>query len=119
LFCPVTSKIKGYPFEVELPDEYAVSGVVLSDQLKSLDWRSRKAKLIGRVSSDIVVTLLQLSNTPLEWTGRRQLSASPPWLPACHSGAALSVSCKPLNESRAWYQQAVLCCDEAEAPAHP
>lgn len=54
LFCPVTSKIKGYPFEVELPHEYDVSGVVLSDQLKSLDWRSRKAKLIGRVSSDVV-----------------------------------------------------------------
>ena len=42
LFCPVTSKVKGYPFEVKLPDGYAVSGVVLSDQLKSLDWRSRK-----------------------------------------------------------------------------
>jgi mRNA interferase MazF len=37
LFCPVTSKIKGYPFEVKLPDGSEVSGVVLSDQLKSLD----------------------------------------------------------------------------------
>ena len=46
LFCPVTSKTKGYPFEVLLPDGYAVSGVVLSDQLKSLDWRSRKVKFI-------------------------------------------------------------------------
>jgi mRNA interferase MazF len=42
LFCPLTSKVKGYPFEVELPDGYAVSGVVLADQLKGLDWRSRK-----------------------------------------------------------------------------
>ena len=54
LFCPVTSKIKGYPFEVRLPDKSAVSGVVLSDQLKSLDWRSRKVKFIERASSDVM-----------------------------------------------------------------
>jgi len=54
LFCPVTSEIKRYPFEVQLPDGYAVSGVVLSDQLKSLDWRSKKAKLIERVSFDVM-----------------------------------------------------------------
>ena len=54
LFRPVISKIKGYPFEVQLPDGYAVSGVVLSDQLKSLDWRSKKAKLIERVSLDVM-----------------------------------------------------------------
>lgn len=53
LFCPVTSRIKGYPFEVQLPDESAVSGVVLSDQLKSLDWRSRKVKFIERAPSDV------------------------------------------------------------------
>jgi mRNA interferase MazF len=54
LFCPVTTKIKGYPFEVQLPDESAVSGGVLSDQLKSLDWRSRKVKFIERASSDVM-----------------------------------------------------------------
>jgi mRNA interferase MazF len=54
LFCPVTSKIKGYPFEVQLPDGSAVTGVVLSDQLKSLDWRSRKVKFIERTSSHIM-----------------------------------------------------------------
>lgn len=54
LFCPLTSKVKGYPFEVELPDGYAVSGVVLSDQLKSLDWRSRKVKFIERVTPHII-----------------------------------------------------------------
>jgi mRNA interferase MazF len=54
LFCPVTSKIKGYPFEVQLPDGSAVTGVILSDQLKSLDWRSRKVKFIERTSSDIM-----------------------------------------------------------------
>ncbi|MFU8886090.1 MAG: endoribonuclease MazF [Cyanobacteriota bacterium] len=54
LFCPVTSKIKGYPFEVQLSDGSAVSGVALSDQLKSLDWRSRKVKFIERASSDVL-----------------------------------------------------------------
>ena len=55
LFCPITSKIKGYLFEFLLPDGYSVSGVVLSDQLKSLDWRTRKAKFIERISSDLMV----------------------------------------------------------------
>jgi mRNA interferase MazF len=50
----VTSKIKGYPFEVQLPDESAVSGVVLSDQMKSLDWQSRKATFIERASPDVM-----------------------------------------------------------------
>lgn len=54
LFCPVTSRIKGYPFEVLLPEETGVRGVVLSDQLKSLDWRTRKAKLIERTSPQLL-----------------------------------------------------------------
>lgn len=54
LFCPVTSRVKGYPFEVALPVGNGVVGVVLSDQLKSLDWRARKAKLIKRASSDVL-----------------------------------------------------------------
>lgn len=44
LFCPVTSQVKGYPFEVLLPSGLAASGAVLSDQVKSLDWRVRKAE---------------------------------------------------------------------------
>ena len=66
LFCPVTSKIKGYPFEVELPDGTAVSGVVLSDQLKSLDWRSRKVKFIERASLDIMAMVTARVLTLLE-----------------------------------------------------
>ena len=55
LFCPVTSHVKGYPFEVVLPEGIGVVGVVLADQLKSLDWHARKAKLIERASSDVLV----------------------------------------------------------------
>ncbi|MBU1338888.1 MAG: endoribonuclease MazF [Acidobacteria bacterium] len=43
LFCPITSHIKGYPFEVVLPENHEVTGAILSDQIKSLDWRKRKA----------------------------------------------------------------------------
>jgi len=42
LFCPITSHEKGYPFEVKISGK-AINGVVLSDQVKSFDWRSRKA----------------------------------------------------------------------------
>ena len=44
LACPVTSRIKGYPFEVPLPPELPVAGVILADQIKSLDWRIRRAE---------------------------------------------------------------------------
>jgi len=54
LVCPVTSRIKGYPFEVRLPDGLEVGGVVLSDQLKSLDWRARKARLIDCAPAPLV-----------------------------------------------------------------
>lgn len=46
--CPTTTKIKGYPFEVPLTGEPTI--VVLSDQVRSLDWRARRAKHKGRVS---------------------------------------------------------------------
>lgn len=49
LFCPITSEAKGYPFEVKIPEGLAVRGVVLSDQVKSLDWRARGAELAGRL----------------------------------------------------------------------
>ena len=42
--CPITSKVKGYPFEVELPEGLEATGAVLCDQLKSLDWRARRAQ---------------------------------------------------------------------------
>lgn len=46
LFCPITSRVKGYPFEVVIPSGLPVSGAILSDQLKSLDWRVRRAQQI-------------------------------------------------------------------------
>jgi mRNA interferase MazF len=43
LFCPITTQKKGYPFEVAVPEGLEVSGVILSDQVKSLDWKERDA----------------------------------------------------------------------------
>ena len=45
LMCPITSTAKGYPFEVTLPEELEISGVVLADQVKCLDWRAREAQV--------------------------------------------------------------------------
>jgi mRNA interferase MazF len=59
LFCPITSQAKGYPFEVALPIGSAVSGTVLSDQVKSLDWRVRNAECICSAPNDVVLTVLK------------------------------------------------------------
>jgi len=48
LFCPITSKVKGYPFEVEL-ELKKIKGSVLSDQIKSLDWRERNIEFIEKI----------------------------------------------------------------------
>ena len=58
IMCPITSRIKGYPFEVELPQGLGVSGAVLSDHVKSLDWRIRRAELAGKVSAAILRDVL-------------------------------------------------------------
>jgi mRNA interferase MazF len=47
--CPVTSQMKGYPFEVALPAGLRLRGVILADQLKSLDWRRRQIQKAGRI----------------------------------------------------------------------
>jgi mRNA interferase MazF len=55
LCCPITSQVKGYPFEVLLPKGLGVEGAILSDQMKSLDWRVRNATRIGRVPSEVLL----------------------------------------------------------------
>lgn len=63
--CPITSKNKGYPFEVMLGDDLDVRGVVLSDQVKSLDWQARNASFITKVPDDVVEDVLAKLNTLL------------------------------------------------------
>ena len=54
--CPLTTRIKGYPFEV-LADVDGVATAVLSDQVKSLDWKVRRARKKGTVSNDVMVNV--------------------------------------------------------------
>ena len=49
LVCPITSQAKGYPFESVVPHGLPIQGVVLSDQVRCLDWQKRHAKLIARI----------------------------------------------------------------------
>jgi mRNA interferase MazF len=57
--CPITSRIKGYPFEVTIPAGLPVTGVVLSDQVKSLDWRVRHAERISALPGHAVTEIRQ------------------------------------------------------------
>lgn len=58
LCCPITSQVKGYPFEVRIEGSANISGVVLSDQVKSLDWRARKASYKGTVNDKVIKEVL-------------------------------------------------------------
>jgi mRNA interferase MazF len=65
LLCPITSQVKGYPFEVALPDGLPVKGVVLADQVKSLDWKARQCAHICTISEEVVVQVLRRLGTLL------------------------------------------------------
>ena len=59
LAAPVTSWVKGYPFETLVPSGLPVSGAILADQVKSLDWRAREAALSCELPSSVVSEVLQ------------------------------------------------------------
>lgn len=65
LLCPITNQIKGYPFEVPLSSDLPLTGVILADQVKSLDWRARHAEIIGRLREEIVAEVLRKLSTLL------------------------------------------------------
>jgi len=58
LMCPITSQIKGYPFEVILPSKNKISGAILADQIKSLDFRIRKAKFICKAPTNVLAEVI-------------------------------------------------------------
>ncbi len=58
LMCPITNAVKGYPWEVLLPPGLPVSGAVLSDQVKSLDWRIRKTEIFCSLAPATVAEIL-------------------------------------------------------------
>jgi len=65
ILCPITSQIKGYPFEVLVPAGLEVTGAILTDQVKSLDWQARQAELICTLPTAIVTEVLRKLNTLL------------------------------------------------------
>ena len=62
IMCPVTNQTKGYPFEVTIPAGLAISGAILADQVKNLDWQVRKAELICKLPDAVVDETLQRLN---------------------------------------------------------
>ncbi|WP_274365620.1 endoribonuclease MazF [Paenibacillus thermotolerans] len=58
LLCPVTSKRKGYPFEVLIPQDLPIEGVILADQVKSLDWQSTQAAFISKVPQETLLEVI-------------------------------------------------------------
>ena len=58
LVCPITSRVKGFPFEVVLPEGLPVSGAILADQLRNLDWIERRASRLCRVPEMVLAQVL-------------------------------------------------------------
>jgi mRNA interferase MazF len=65
LFCPITNQVKGYPFEVAIPTELSISGVVLADQVRSLDWQSRQIASACVAPEGLIQEVLQKLTTLL------------------------------------------------------
>jgi mRNA interferase MazF len=65
ILCPITSQIKGYPFEVAIPSNLPIMGVILADQVKNLDWRTRKIEMICTLPEKSVTEVLQKLGTLL------------------------------------------------------
>ncbi len=59
VFCPITHSITGYPFEVPIPEGWEISGVVLADQAKSLDWRARRVDFKCRMPDEVLDETLE------------------------------------------------------------
>ena len=54
ILCPITTQVKGYPFEVQIPAGLAATGVILADQVKSLDWRVRNASFLCKLPEETI-----------------------------------------------------------------
>jgi len=65
LCCPMTSQKKGYPFEVIISDDPHQTSVVVADQIKSLDWKTRQAEKKGTASSSVGMETLSKLQTLL------------------------------------------------------
>ncbi|MBI3193254.1 MAG: type II toxin-antitoxin system PemK/MazF family toxin [Ignavibacteriae bacterium] len=67
IFCPITSQEKGYPFEVKLPDKLEINDVILSDQIKNLDWKTREVEFICKLPNPLLRDALNKINALLNF----------------------------------------------------
>jgi mRNA interferase MazF len=58
--CPVTSTRRDFPFHVALPDDHDVTGFVMVEQVKSIDYRARRAKRIGQAPAQVLDEVLSI-----------------------------------------------------------
>ena len=65
IFCPITSQVKDYPFEVKLSEDLEISGVILSDQIKNLDWKAIETKYICKLPKSQLTETLNKIDTLL------------------------------------------------------
>jgi mRNA interferase MazF len=63
ILCPLTSQIKNYPFEVLIPAGLKIGGAILSDQVKSLDWKVRQAEFVCKLPASTLDEVLQKLGT--------------------------------------------------------
>ena len=66
LVCPITSKKKGYPFETSIPAGLPIQGVILSDQVKNVDWKARKMDLAGQLDSETLLEVISKLRTLID-----------------------------------------------------
>jgi mRNA interferase MazF len=64
--CPISSKVKGYQFQIALPPGLPVHGAVLCEHMRSLDWRMRKATYVGRMPDDLLLQIRGVVRTIAE-----------------------------------------------------
>jgi len=60
LVCPITSTRRDYPFHVRIPESEDVIGFIMVEQIKSIDFRSRRAKRIGKAPPQVLQEALSL-----------------------------------------------------------
>jgi len=70
IFCPIISQIKDYPFEVKLPEDLEISGVILSDQIRNLDWKAREVEFICKLPKPQLTETINKINTLLTMPSR-------------------------------------------------
>ena len=71
LFCPLTTSVKGYPFEVVVAAGGRAEGAILADQIKSLDWRVRQARKFDQVSDETLAEVLGKIGALVGWSEDR------------------------------------------------